>query len=326
MALDQAGNLFVTGGGMSGGLITVKYNSAGVRQWVREKPGSAGHSIRVDANGGIFVTGSLWNTVTGDDMMLLKYDLSGNLVWEKYYDFGNFEYGRLLNFDSHSNIYITGQGALTGAHVGWLIAKIDPSGNLLWYKRFKVSQTWEEYPYFALTGPQDELYVTGNVGTMSGGNQYNGLETVRYNSDGNRPWVADVNLYGGIGKGLALGTDMSLYAVGTYYYSVLKYSQSSPTGITQISSEIPEKYNLEQNYPNPFNPVTKIKFDLPKQSDVKIIVYDLPGREVDALVNQQLKPGSYEIEWNAASHSSGVYFYRLTSGNNVMTKKMSLIK
>ncbi len=324
MALDQAGNLFITGGGMSGGLITVMYNSTGTRQWVREKPGTAGHSIKVDVNGGIFVTGSLWNNVTGDDIMLLKYNISGNLVWEKYYDFGNFEYGKLINFDSHSNIFITGQGALPGQNMGWLSAKFDSAGNQLWFKRFKFNQFWEEYPYFAITGPEDELYVTGNVGQPSGGTTYNGLETVRYNSNGSNPWVANVNLYGGIGKGLALGSDLSLYAVGMYYYSVLKYSQSNLTGV--ISYEIPEKFSLEQNYPNPFNPSTNIRYKLLKNGFVKLVVFDALGREIETLINEKQSPGTYEVTFNASRHPSGVYFYRVSTNGFTETKKMFLIK
>lgn len=327
MDLDQAGNLFVTGGGMSGGLITVMYNSAGVRQWVKEQQGSAGHSIKVDSNGGIFVTGSYWSPTTGDDMMLLKYDLSGNLVWQKFYDFGNFEYGKLINIDSQSNIFITGQGAVTGGYfVGWLTAKFDSSGNLLWYNRFKANQSWEEYPYFALIGPEDEIYVTGNVGEPFGGTTYNGLETIRYNSDGSNPWVADVNLYGGIGKGLALGDDLSLYAVGMYYYSVLKYSQSDPTGVVQFSSEFPEKFNLEQNYPNPFNPTTKIRYSIPSSIFTSLKVYDLLGNEVATLVNEEKPIGSYEVNFNASTLSSGVYLYRLTAGSFTEMKKMILMK
>ncbi|MBS1551645.1 MAG: hypothetical protein JST15_06220 [Bacteroidetes bacterium] len=246
MDLDQNGNLFITGGGLSGGLITVMYNSTGTRQWVREKSGTAGSNIKSDGSGGIFVTGSYYdfNTGTSNDIMLLKYDLSGNLIWQKFYDFGNSEYGRLINIDSHSNIFITGFGALQGGSPGWLTMKTDPSGNHLWYKRFKSNLSWEEYPYFALTGPADELYVTGNVGVPTGGTTYNGLETIRYNSDGSNPWVADVNLYGGIGIGLAIRNDLSLYVVGQYYYSVIKYSQS---GILNVKLLIEGLYDPLMN-------------------------------------------------------------------------------
>lgn len=228
MELDRTGNIFITGGGQSGGLITVKYNGAGARQWVAEHSGSAGSGIRADNSGGVFVTGSYYDFSTGtsNDVMLLKYDQSGNQVWQKFYDFGNSEYGKLVNIDSHSNIIITGFGALQGGFPGWLTIKIDTSGNLIWYKRFKSNQSWEEFPYFTLTGPKDEIYVTGKVGVPTGGTTYNGMETIRYNSDGSNAWTADINLYGGIGNGLVLGSDMSLYGVGQYYYTVIKYGQS----------------------------------------------------------------------------------------------------
>jgi len=228
MDLDQTGNVFITGGGQSGGLITVMYNNKGVRQWVREHSGSAGSNIKADNYGGIFITGSYYdfNSGTSNDIMLLKYDLLGNLVWQRFYDFGNSEYGKLVNIDSHSNIIISGFGAMQGEFPGWLTVKVDPSGNLLWFKRFKVNPAWEEFPNFTLIGPQNEIYVTGNVGVSTGGTTYHGLETVRYNSDGSIQWVAEVNLYAGIGQGLALSPDLSLYAVGKFYYSLIKYSQS----------------------------------------------------------------------------------------------------
>ncbi len=236
MELDQTGNLFITGGGQSGGLITVMYNNSGVRQWISEHPGSAGVSIKADNNGGIYITGSYYNFSSGtsNDVMLLKYDLSGNLIREKYYDFSNSEYGKLVNIDSHNNIIITGFGALPGEFPGWLTVKTDTSGNIIWYRRFKVNQSWEEFPYFTLTGPQDEIYVTGNVGVPYIGTTYNGLETVRYNSDGSNPWVAEANLYAGKGMGLALNTDLDLFVVGQFYYSVIKYSQTKTLYLKSI--------------------------------------------------------------------------------------------
>ncbi len=97
-------------------------------------------------------------------------------------------------------------------------------------------------------------------------------------------------------------------------------------GIQNISSEVPSSFTLHQNYPNPFNPVTNIKFDIQKSSDVKIIISDVMGREITTLVNEQLKPGTYNVDWDAINYPSGVYFYRLTAGDFAETKKMILIK
>jgi hypothetical protein len=97
-------------------------------------------------------------------------------------------------------------------------------------------------------------------------------------------------------------------------------------GIQPFSEKIPQHYELFQNYPNPFNPTTKIQFGLPKGSFVKLVVYDALGREIETLVNEQLNAGTFEVEWNAANFTSGVYFYKLESEGIVDIKKMVLVK
>jgi hypothetical protein len=97
-------------------------------------------------------------------------------------------------------------------------------------------------------------------------------------------------------------------------------------GIKAISQSVPESYSLSQNYPNPFNPSTVIKFQVAGSRFVKLSIYDVLGREVSTLVNEQLKPGTYEVDWNASNYPSGVYFYKLAAGDYVETKKMILIK
>lgn len=99
-----------------------------------------------------------------------------------------------------------------------------------------------------------------------------------------------------------------------------------PIGISNISTEIPKEFKLEQNYPNPFNPVTNIKFDVAKSGPVKIIVYDLLGKEVALVLNRQLSPGKYVIDFNAENLSSGIYFYKLITQDFVSIKKMTLLK
>jgi len=90
---------------------------------------------------------------------------------------------------------------------------------------------------------------------------------------------------------------------------------------------IPVVFNLYQNYPNPFNPVTTIKYDIPKTSNVTIVVYDLLGREVTRLINNELKnSGRYAINWNANNYASGVYIYRIKAGDYISVKKMVLVK
>lgn len=92
------------------------------------------------------------------------------------------------------------------------------------------------------------------------------------------------------------------------------------------STEVPTVFSLAQNYPNPFNPVTSIKYTVPKQSLVKLIIYDIIGREVATLVNEMKTPGNYAVNFDASNYSSGVYFYRMDAGEFNDVKKMVLIK
>ncbi|MCX6159580.1 MAG: T9SS type A sorting domain-containing protein [Ignavibacteriae bacterium] len=93
-----------------------------------------------------------------------------------------------------------------------------------------------------------------------------------------------------------------------------------------FNDNLPTSYKLSQNYPNPFNPATKINFALPKQGFVTLKVYDIIGREIKTLVNEVKQAGYYTVDFNGSSLASGVYFYRIQSGDFVMTKRMILIK
>lgn len=107
---------------------------------------------------------------------------------------------------------------------------------------------------------------------------------------------------------------------------ILRTITGGVTGISPIGTGIPGSFSLYQNYPNPFNPATKIKFDIPKSGNVKLAVYDIAGKEITELVNQNLSPGSYITSWNAEGRASGVYFYSLEAEGYKENRKMLLIK
>ena len=91
-------------------------------------------------------------------------------------------------------------------------------------------------------------------------------------------------------------------------------------------SEIPRHFALLQNYPNPFNPSTTIRFELTKSSYVTLKIYNLIGQELETLFNGRLSPGEFEVEWNAASHPSGMYLYRMQAADFAEVKKLILLK
>lgn len=113
--------------------------------------------------------------------------------------------------------------------------------------------------------------------------------------------------------------------VGTSPYSIIFHFTTGLTNITG-NNEIPKEFMLYNNYPNPFNPVTHIKFDLPKQADTKLIVYDILGREIVRLVDKHLPAGRYTVIYNASNLSSGTYFYKIITDEYNDVKKMILVE
>lgn len=97
-------------------------------------------------------------------------------------------------------------------------------------------------------------------------------------------------------------------------------------GIQQAGNQVPDKFELNQNYPNPFNPSTTIKFSIPKAGYISLNVFDVTGKHIKTLISQNMNAGSYNYTLNSDGISSGVYFYRLVSGEFSEVKKMILIK
>lgn len=116
---------------------------------------------------------------------------------------------------------------------------------------------------------------------------------------------------------------------GTYYYRLKQIDFNGAfeySNIVEVQVGVPEKFMLEQNYPNPFNPTTNISYQLPVNGNVSIKIYDVIGNEVATLVNEFKEAGRHSVEFDASGFGSGVYFYSISSGNFISTKKMILIK
>ena len=182
------------------------------------------------------------------------------------------------------------------------------------------------------------------VGASGGGFGFAGL--ARLNPDGSMDTtfapggklISDLNNNTGthyLTKAIPL-SDGSILACGFNFGSgrgnflLTKYVVNT-TGVESNNTEPPNKFSLEQNYPNPFNPSTKIKYSIPlvetlRSASVQLIVYDILGKEVATLVNENQQPGQHEVTFNARGLASGVYFYKLSAGNYLQTKKMLLLK
>ncbi len=145
------------------------------------------------------------------------------------------------------------------------------------------------------------------------------MSATKFDGDGNIQWAASSWIdRGSVNIPCAIHVDPmgNVYLIGTAvtggqsFYTVIKYLQT-PTSVDVGRSSAPEAFALDQNYPNPFNPATQISYQLPIAARISLKVFDLLGREVAVLVNEEKPAGSYVVSWDASSMPSGIYFCRL---------------
>lgn len=189
------------------------------------------------------------------------------------------------------------------------------------------------YPYvFAFANYGTDLYI-GGLYTTAAGQTVNGIsrwDGSVYHAMGNPPGFSSggSNVYGAFALtvyngGLVAGGIFST-AGGIGAGNVAMWD--GLTAVKNVNGKVPYNFKLDQNYPNPFNPSTKIGFALPKAGNVELKVYDILGKEVATLVNDFRQAGSYEITFDASKLTSGLYFYKLTTGSFSSVRKMMLVK
>jgi hypothetical protein len=349
---DLSGNVYVTGPSKGAGYlynyVTIKYGYNGIQQWVQRYSGPGNNfdspgSICIDAYGNVYVTGESAGNGTGYDFATIKYNSLGVQQWvARYTSPGNHDdYGSCVKVDESGNVFVTGSVFSSASNYDIGTIKYNSSGVQQWVQIYNRSANSIDLGNFICLDNSGNIYVSG---TSSGTGLYADYVTLKYNSLGVQKWAQFYNGTGNnmdVPSAIAVDDSNNVYVTGKSYtdsnhyaYTTIKYSQ--PIGIQLISSEIPQNYNLYQNYPNPFNPTTKIKFDIPTplyppeggklRANVTLRIYDILGREAATLVNEQLKPGSYEVEWDASRFSSGIYFYTLITREFTQTKKLVLIK
>ena len=303
--------------------------------------GSWGTDIRMTNNTAISRNPSV--TASGSAAHVVWEDnREGN--WEIYYK-GSIDEG--VNWDPDTRLtnntanswYPSVSSSGSDVHIVW---SDDRDGNLEIYYKGSINKgvNWDadtrltnnsaasRTPSVTVSGQAVHVVWDDRRGGASGEIYY------KRSTDAGVSWIADTQLTVNFAS-----QNPSVSISGTAVYVVWKdyrdgnweiYSKQNPTGnpvgIININSEIPNEFSLGQNYPNPFNPATKIKFELRNTSFTNLVIYDGLGREVETIVNEQLNAGSYEADWNASNFPSGVYFYKLTTGDFSKTNKMLLIK
>lgn len=338
ICVDELENVYVTGfhstnwGTAYLDFVTVKYNSQGTQQWTATYNGTGNNSdaavsIGLDAAGNIYIAG--YSTGTVYDLVTIKYNPAGASQWTKIYSSASpsIDVPTDMKVDPAGNVYICG-----AISFDYGTLKYNANGDQQWITRYNFNGNFDFAGSIAIDG-SGNAYVTG-VSAHGQGEITNDFATVKYNTAGVQQWV---QRYDGPAGGWDEGNGIALDNLGNVYVTgfsnensgadditTIKYSQT--VGVNQISSEIPRSYSLGQNYPNPFNPSTKIKFQIPRSGSVKLAIFDGLGREVASPLNNELTAGTYELMFDGSALASGIYFYRLLSGDFIDTKKMIIIK
>ena len=167
------------------------------------------------------------------------------------------------------------------------------------------------------------FFYDENIGWLSSGG------VLYYTHDGATTWNQEYGIKGMVNVPELSSLDIvdrnNVWAVRSNG-CIYKLTSTEITSVAETNMSRIEDFQLSQNYPNPFNPTTTIKYSIPQESFVHLKVYDVIGREVAILVNEEKMPGNYEVKLDASGLASGVYFYTLSTGSYTQTKKLVLIK
>jgi len=303
-----------------------------------------------DASGNIYLLTSHEQTFNDGRMEITKYDSNGNQIMQtKFMPDSAWTYSEYIpkpiTVDDQGNITI---GMNVTTIITWptvsekMVAQFDAAGIMQWLDR-KIDSGFDNETFLVKRDQMSNIYIARQERVEVAQFTYvDQLIVDKYDNSGNIIWsVRDDTLRNGSGGNNLQVVDLIPDASGNIYvtYSVrlpqhgtkdfirtVKYDTSIPNTIDQELQLLPEKMVLNQNYPNPFNPVTNINFTIPESGKTILKVYNILGQEVAKLLNRNLPAGKYEVQFDATQLASGEYFYSLESKNELIVRKMIIIK
>lgn len=335
IAVDGGHNCYVAG--VSGSdILTIKLNAAGDTAWTRQYHGptagsDAGYAVALDGEGNVYVAGE---THAGGILAacIISYTPAGALrfvktytsparIWDSFSD---------VAIDSSGNVIATGTGKVSQYLQATLLAKYSSIGDSLWARTYRPSTADASLGWRVAVGAGGLIYVAGHSRTGDFD-----LTALGYGPSGA---LIRAREYSGSGsyddasRDIAVGDSGRVYTAGAVLvspansdFTVICHTDLA-TSVEAGEYFVPFGTHLMQNYPNPFNPGTAIRYHLSVAGDVRLVVYDVLGREIEVLADGKKMPGDYVVNFDAAGLASGVYLFRLTAGDFAQTRKLVLIR
>jgi hypothetical protein len=343
IAIDFSGNSYVTGyfEDTSNAFtnVTIKYDSSGQEQWVREYKNpdawcNQSSCIGLDPAGNVYVSGLVYFPYMGEltEYQTFKYSNDGDLLWTDVFNpmyFPQHEIAckpRAMAVDSVGNVFITGDG-IYNWQVAYMTLMYNTDGQLQW-NTFYMGRGEDNFPTDMAIDDQDNIYVTGlSLDTAGFRGDY---VTIKYNPTGEEKWIQRYD--GGRwfdDEPYALTLDNQDNIIITGYsdnnIATIKYNQNS-SAINAFGQVKPRSIMLDPIYPNPFNSTTLIAFNLTQEMTVAVSIYDINGRLIQNLGTRKYPVGRNSVAWDATAMPSGIYFIRVSADDTSFIKRAILIK
>ena len=341
LALDAAGNVYVTGSSGEGSpnrsdYVTIKYDPSGVQQWVGRYSNFWDYAtaIDVDASANVYVTGYSYQIGTYYDYTTVKYNAMGVQQWVRRFNgpgtSDDLPYA--LKVDASGNVIVTGDAFFEIDHGSdYGTVKYSPSGNELWVARYDGPGNATDIAYGLALDAAGDIYVTGG---SRGEDLVDDYATIKYSASGVEQWSIRHSDEGEVyDLGQAVGVDGSGNVYVTGYASrlggrlctTIKYAQGSAT---TVQNEWGPRggYALKQDGPNPFQQRTMVRYSLGAEEHTSLKVFNVRGEEVTTLVDGIRGAGDGMVEWDATGMPSGVYFLRMQAGDFTETKRVILLR
>ncbi|MBE0648056.1 MAG: T9SS type A sorting domain-containing protein [Bacteroidales bacterium] len=308
-------------GDLSAAPIAV-WDTSGTLLWTVSVLGKAGTDVEVDDDGNVFLLTSFSNQVTstsGYDVMIYKFNPSGAQLWKKDYDFGGYDFPTRFTFVSN-RLSTIGYGSVSG-YFDWIVFQTDASGNKLWDSRYDGTSFNDEYPYYIVANPDNEVIVTGIGGPSPDpfNPSYLQMVILEYSNSGTQLWVDTPNLYGGAGLSCILAGDNSLFAMSYYNMTAYHYDVRA-VGVNDDNKNNDQAINI---FPNPCSTSVTVEFDLAKEEEnVSVSIYDLSGNLVKPFRFMNLQAGTNRISLDLSELTAGIYLCHVSSSTKNQRAKI----
>ncbi len=328
---------------ITAGESIMKFNLEGGFIWQKNIPTKYTriyYDIIEDNNGGYLLSGEVCDSIGLPTLgVVTQIDTAGTKLWDKRYSVGDANNGLLhMKILKFNNSYFVGGYCCDPAPNGKYnitIFKLDLNGNVKDTIKFPSSDVYNKFFWdmklvsnnrIVLLFNRHKYYDSTIAGAMLIDTSGNIIRTQEYTGADytklQKIFVLNSNTFFFTG----ISDHYSIWFDNPFVVKTDTMLYAPPVSVRNLSQTVPDKFYLNQNYPNPFNNSTQITFGIRKKGIYKLSVYDVTGKLVDELFNQNLEPGEYKTDFNAEKLSSGIYFYRLESDKALITKKFVLLK